>query len=91
MLATVFDLEKLKEDESRIKEELLKPEVYSNFSISSELSKKQNDLLKVISSYDDASKNLADLKELLGLVEGLVVGVLPTLLCQVTLVKSSLP
>jgi len=40
MLATVFDLEKLKEDESRIKEELLKPEVYSNFSISSELSKK---------------------------------------------------
>jgi len=71
MLATVFDLEKLKEDESRIKEELLKPEVYSNFSISSELSKKQNDLLKVISSYDDASKNLADLKELLGLVEGL--------------------
>lgn len=70
MLATVFDVEKLKQQELEIKQELLKPEIYNDFEKSSNLSKKQSALCKIINEYDDVQLRLNNLCELFDLYQG---------------------
>ena len=68
MLATVFDVEKLKNEEVLLKTELSKPEVYSDFEKSNSLSKKLNDLSKIILNFNQAETGLKDLNEYLLLI-----------------------
>ncbi|MBQ3158482.1 MAG: peptide chain release factor 2 [Clostridia bacterium] len=70
MLATVFDVEKLKRQETELKEELLKPEVYSDFELSNSISKKQSAIHRVIVGFDDVNSTLTTLKELYLLYNG---------------------
>jgi len=65
-----LDVENLKEQESNLKQELLKPEVYSNFEKSNDLNKKLNGLSKVISSFVEAETGLKDLSEYLSIFDG---------------------
>lgn len=69
MLATVFDVENLIKQEEELKQELAKPEVYSDFEKFNSLNKKLNDLNKITSSYDIAKRGISDLNEYLLLVE----------------------
>jgi len=69
MLATVFDVENLKQQEQDLKLELLKPEVYSDFEISNDLNKKLNALSKIILNFSEAQKGLKDLNEYLALFD----------------------
>ena len=70
MLATVFDVDNLKNEENKIKEELSKPEVYSDFELSNSLSKKQAAISKIISSFEEVKNSLNYLNELLSLYNG---------------------
>ncbi len=69
MLATVFDVDNLIKQEEELKQELLKPEVYNDFEKSSSISKKQNDLLKIITNYEQARNNLIYLREFLSIID----------------------
>ena len=70
MLATVFDIEKLKTQEAELKAELLIPEIYSNFEESNSISKKQSAITKIIAGFEDVNSSLSTLKELLSLYNG---------------------
>ena len=68
MLATAFDVEKLKNEEENLKTELSKPEIYSDYEKFNGLNKKLADLAKIISSFSQAEKGLVDLKEFFVLI-----------------------
>ena len=69
MLATVFDVNSLRNQEQSLKEELQKPELYNDFEKYNILNKKLNDLSKIILSYNQAESGIKDLYEYLLLIE----------------------
>ena len=61
-------MEKLKNEENLIAEELSKPEVYGDYEKASDLSKKQSELKKIITSFENTQSSISDMFELSGLL-----------------------
>lgn len=74
ILATVFDIDSIIKEKDKLEEELSSPAIYEDFDKVGRLNKQVASLNKIIEEYNQTSKDLNNLQELLELYNGEIIG-----------------